>query len=506
MAIKLKSATNDGFVVDIIEVEVDILKGMPSFTIVGLPDTAVKESKERVKSAIINSGYEFPLGKIVINLAPADIRKVGSVLDLPIALGILMESNQIKRRDLEDYIIFGELSLNAEIKPVKAALLFILKGVDEDIDNIILPYDNIRECMYCSKAKYYPFISLNECVSYINFNDRLPSKINEYEQDENDEDLYDFSNIIGQETSKRAIMIAAAGNHNIILYGSTGVGKSMLAKALPSILPKLSMEEELEIVKIYSATGLLGDKRISRPFRSPHHTITYSGLVGGGKNIKPGEITLAHKGVLYLDEILEFKKNVLEGLREPLEEGKIEICRNNNSISLPSDFIFIAATNLCPCGKYDLNNNNGCNCNLSEINRYVSKMSKALRDRIDMFNYVPMVNYNQINNKERMPESKKMKEEVIRAREKQKERLKYTKYMYNSQIKGKDIFELCRINKKVEIILSQYFVNSKPSLRSYGKVVKVARTIADIEGLNDIDESCILEALEYRKDIDGKVI
>lgn len=485
---------------NIVEVETDLSRGMPVFNIVGLADTAIKESKERVRAAIKNSGFDFPLNRITINLAPANLRKEGSQMDLSIAMGILISNGVVEYNQEENIVFLGELSLDGKLNGIEGALPMVISLREFNVKKCIIPYDNYEECSVISDIEIIPVRNLKEVVDYLNKDIEIrPSfKENNIETSSREYDL-DFSDIKGQEGLKRTLEVVAAGGHNLLIIGPPGSGKTMALKRLPTILPDLTMEESIEVTKIYSVAGLLKTKELirERPFRSPHHTSSAISLIGGGRIPKPGEVSLAHNGVLFLDELPEFNKNVLEVLRQPMEDGEVNISRINASLSYPSDFMFVASMNPCPCG-YLGDPLHDCNCSTRDINRYLGKISHPLLDRIDMHLEVMPVKYKDLMNDSKGECSSKIKDRVKLAREIQLDRFKDENIFTNSQITNKYIKKYCKLSSSSESIMSQAFKKYRFSARTYNKILKVSRTIADLDGQKDIEDKHILEAIGYR--------
>ena len=506
LTISLNSASFNGINGFMVNVEVDISKGMPSFNIVGLPDVSIKEAKERVRLAIINSGFEFPLGRITVNLAPASLKKVGSLFDLPLALGILAESNQIDKKSIEEYIAIGELSLNGEIRAVEGAFCCVVGTMESKKRGFILPYGNCHECSVLDKVKLYGFSNLKEVINFLDTNNKKEF-IREKVKIEDDKNI-PFFDICGQESAKKALVISASGKHNLIFQGPPGSGKTMLAKSIIDIMPKLTYKESLESAKIYSVSGNFNKENIigKRPFRNPHHTTTKISLLGGGRDLRVGEVTLAHNGVLFLDELLEFDRGTIESLREPLENKEVRISRNSGSVKYPSDFLFIGAFNPCPCGNY-LSGINGreCTCRESERIRYQNRLSKAILDRIDMFSFVNYVSYKEINaNKHNGILNPK--EMVMDCRERQEHRFKNTHLKYNSQMSHKDIRNFIKINEECHRSLEKIYNKTGISTRGLDRIIKLSVTIMDLNKENVLTKGHIYEAISYRKNINGEVI
>ena len=486
-----------------ITIEVNISEGLPKFDVVGLPDQAVNEAKERVIAAINNSDRFFPPKRITINLAPADIKKSGSMYDLAFALGILSSSAQLFFSDfMNNTIILGELALDGSVREVKGIFSMLLNAKELGIKNAIIPFNNMEEANIIEGLNLYPVKTLKEAMDVSEGKkEAIISKGNFNFTADNNETV-DFSEVKGQEYAKRAAMIAAAGGHNFIMIGSPGCGKTLIAKRIPTILPPLTFEEAIEVTKIYSSYGLLSKNMPivkKRPFRIPHHTSSYVSLVGGGRNIKAGEITLAHNGVLFLDEFVEFQSSALQTLREPMEEKTITISRANGSISFPANFTLVAAMNPCPCGYYG-DEKHICRCSENARKKYIAKLSGPILDRIDISIEVRAVDYDKMISKADGESSSSMRKIVSDARKIQEKRFRENgvKIFSNSSMGIKDIEKFCILDSKAKNMLNMAMQKFSMSARSYNKILKVSRTIADIENKEVIEISHITEALQYR--------
>ncbi len=483
-----------------IDVETDISGGMPVFNIVGLPDISIRESKERVRSAIKNSGYSFPVSRITVNLSPANLKKEGSQIDLPIALGILCASKVIENNIDDKLCVIGELSLDGRITAVDGALPMAIAMRNNGFNKIIVPSENKEECGAIEGIEVIPVDSLKDLISFLKgFIYIEPYKVLYDNTESNEEPTEDFSEIKGQPALKRAVIIAAAGMHNILFLGSPGSGKTMIARRIPTILPDLTFDESLEVTKIYSISGLLNKKGLikKRPFRSPHHTSSRVAMAGGGPRPSPGEVSLAHYGVLFLDEIPEFPKNVIEVLRQPMEDGNISISRANGSFTFPAKFMMVASMNPCPCG-YLGDPNHECSCNQGQISKYLGKISGPLLNRIDIQIEVSPVKYEDLKNDNKEETSYEIKNRIINAREIQKKRYDKLGILTNSELNGKHISKYCKINSESESLLKDAFEKLGLSVRAYNKVLKVARTIADLENSENIETVHVAEAIQYR--------
>ncbi len=485
----------------LIEVEVDVAeRGFPTFTIVGLPNKAVDEAKDRVRTAIVNTGFEMPDSRITVNLAPADIPKEGSAFDLPIAVGILASSKLIQIEELSKSLFIGELSLEGDIRPVDGIISIIMMTREKRITQVFLPLENVQETFLFDDISIFPVRKLSDLILHLNLQKRLVLQKSDEIKTVADE-IYetDFSEIKGQETAKRALEIAASGFHNIHLKGPPGAGKTLLSRAFPSILPPMEKQEILEVSQIYSVAGLLRKQPFSRqrPFRSPHHTGSRIGLIGGGSIPKPGEISLAHRGVLFLDELPEFPRFVLEALRQPLEEGFVSISRAAGSVQFPSRFLLLSASNPCPCG-YLSHPKRHCSCLPGMILKYRKRLSGPFLDRIDLHIDVPSVEQEKLTSLQEGNTSETIRKRVMEAYARQKKRLEGTRISTNGEMTSKMIRQFCKLTSDAEEILKQAIDRFSLSARSYFKTIKVAQTIADLSGKNIIERSHITEGLQFR--------
>ncbi len=511
----IKSTALHGLDGQIVEVEVDVSRGLPCFDIVGLPDTSVREAKDRVRAAIKNSGFDFPIKRITVNLAPADLKKEGPIYDLPIAVGILAATGQLPLERCGLFVYIGELSLNGSLRSIAGVLPNVLAAKGASLSEVIVPVENAGEAALIDGVNVFPAETLAEVAGFLRGeNDIIPQKVDVEKLMDNpwNEEL-DFADVRGQQAAKRALEVTAAGGHNLIMVGSPGSGKTMLARRLPGILPGLTFQESIEVTKIYSLAGLLKPGMplvVHRPFRAPHHTASTVGLVGGGRIPRPGEVSLAHHGVLFMDEMPEFQKDALEALRQPLEDGLVTISRINATYTYPARLMLVGALNPCPCG-FNGDKERECSCTPYQVQRYITRLSGPLLDRVDIHIFVPRLSYEDLSTQEKSESSQEIKKRVEKAREIQRERFlesnkdkkgissgnAFPTYC-NAHMKSRELRLYCRLNKHAKALMRDAFSSLSLSARSYDKILKVARTIADLAGSEIIEEIHVAEALQYR--------
>lgn len=502
MLAKVKSFALNGLIGYPIDVEMDINSGLPSFEMVGLASTATKESKERIRSAVKNSGFMYPTKRITINLAPADTKKEGPTFDLAIAVALLTASTQIVSSNYKDFVFLGELSLDGTLRHINGVMPIIISAMQAGFKKFVLPVDNAKEASYIEGIEAYAFSSLKEVAEFLQGASAQKLDVNSFEASRNAHGYgVDFQDVKGQSTAKRALEIAVSGGHNVIMIGPPGAGKTMLAKCVPSIMPEMTFDEAIEVTKVHSISGILDDNVgivTTRPFRSPHHTTTIPALIGGGNKAKPGEVSLANHGVLFLDEMPEYSRHALECLRQPLEDRVVTVVRIMRAVEYPANFMLVASMNPCPCGNYG-SKTQVCRCSGQQIHNYLSKLSGPLLDRIDLQIEVDSVSYDEFRTKREEESSASIKQRTDGAREIQRNRYKDEGILTNAEMNDKQLKKYCQIGEDGERLLQKAFERLNLSARGTTRILKVARTIADLEASENIKNTHIAEAIQYRQ-------